>query len=283
MTDARLPVVFLWHMHQPPYRDALSGRYVLPWTYLHAIKDYTDMAAHLEALPGARAVVNFTPVLIEQVEELAQRVEECLETGRALPDPLIATLSAAPLPSDPADRLRLLQTCLKADRVNLVERHRAFAQLVDLAPAVNAPELIGYASDQLLIDLAVWYQLAWLGESVRRSDPRVAQLAAKARGFDASDRRLLLELVGELLSGILPRYRALADSGRCELAVVAVQPSHPPAADRFLCGARVGARRRAAGAYALPRGTRARRMASGRSRAVLRARVRQKAARLLAF
>jgi crotonobetainyl-CoA:carnitine CoA-transferase CaiB-like acyl-CoA transferase len=52
MTDSRLPVVLLWHMHQPPYRDALSGRYVLPWTWLHAIKDYTDMAAHLENVPG---------------------------------------------------------------------------------------------------------------------------------------------------------------------------------------------------------------------------------------
>ena len=39
-------------MHQPQYRDALTGQYVLPWTYLHAIKDYTDMAAHLEAHPG---------------------------------------------------------------------------------------------------------------------------------------------------------------------------------------------------------------------------------------
>jgi alpha-amylase/alpha-mannosidase (GH57 family) len=47
MTARRLPVVLFWHMHQPPYRDALSGRYVLPWTWLHVIKDYTDMAAHL--------------------------------------------------------------------------------------------------------------------------------------------------------------------------------------------------------------------------------------------
>ena len=66
MTDAaRLPVVLMWHMHQPQYRDALTGEYVLPWTYLNAIKDYVDMAAHLEAAPSACAVVNFTPVLIE--------------------------------------------------------------------------------------------------------------------------------------------------------------------------------------------------------------------------
>src|SRR5437016_5998998 len=47
-------------MHQPQYKDALTGQYALPWTYLHAVKDYTDMAAHLEGNPAARAVVNFT-------------------------------------------------------------------------------------------------------------------------------------------------------------------------------------------------------------------------------
>src|SRR6185312_698943 len=100
--DSRLPVVLLWHMHQPQYRDALTGQYVLPWTYLHAIKDYTDMAAHLEGNPAARAVVNFTPVLLEQLEEIARRVGEHLRTGSALPDPVLALLGPDPVPAEPA-------------------------------------------------------------------------------------------------------------------------------------------------------------------------------------
>ena len=56
-------LVFLWHMHQPDYRDYSNGDFVLPWTYLHAIKDYTDMAYHLERHPKVRAVVNFVPYL----------------------------------------------------------------------------------------------------------------------------------------------------------------------------------------------------------------------------
>src|SRR5215472_15639489 len=68
-------------MHQPQYRDAITGQYTLPWTYLHAIKDYTDMAAHLEANPAARAVVNFSPVLLEQLEDIAARVAAHLGSG----------------------------------------------------------------------------------------------------------------------------------------------------------------------------------------------------------
>ncbi|MGC4028897.1 MAG: glycoside hydrolase family 57 protein [Steroidobacteraceae bacterium] len=225
MTEGRLPVVFLWHMHQPPYRDALSGRYILPWTYLHAIKDYTDMAAHLEAQPGAKAVVNFTPVLIEQIEELAARVQESLAGGRPPPDALLATLSGEPLPAEEAQRLALLRACLKADATHLIGRHPRFGELAAIAATVGTPELISYVSDAFLHDLSMWYHLAWLGESVRRGDARVAQLADKGRGFGAADRRLLLELIGELLSGILPRYRRLADAGRCELAVSPY--SHP--------------------------------------------------------
>lgn len=225
MTDTRLPVVLFWHMHQPPYRDALSGRYVLPWTWLHAIKDYTDMAAHLETVPGAKAVVNFTPVLVEQIEDLAGAVRANLQQGTPLPDALLATLTEAPLPRDPADRLALLSACLRADRENLIRRHEPFAELVDLALAVNTPERVHYVSDQFLHDLAVWYLLAWMGESVRRTDARIAQLEARGRDFDAADRRMLLGLVGELLDGVLPRFRTLADAGRCELAVSPY--SHP--------------------------------------------------------
>jgi len=225
MTDSRLPVVLLWHMHQPTYRDALSGQFILPWTYLHAVKDYADMAGHLEANSRARAVVNFTPVLIEQLEELAQRVGAHLSDGQPLPDPVLALLSEEPLPQVPAQRLALLRACLRADRQNLIERFPVYAELAALAAVLGTPEQIAYASDQFLRDLAMWFHLAWLGETVRRTDVRVAQLTELGRQFTAEHRRCLLALVGELLAGLLPRYRQLADAGRCELSVTPY--SHP--------------------------------------------------------
>jgi alpha-amylase/alpha-mannosidase (GH57 family) len=215
----RFPVVLLWHMHQPYYRDALSGQYILPWTYLHTIKDYVDMAAHLEANPQARAVVNFTPVLLRQIEELAARVALYLHGGKALPDPVLALLADTPLPEDASARLGLLRACLRADRQHLIERYPAYAELATLAASLGTAEHIGYAADQLLRDIAVWYHLAWLGESVKRRDARVGALIDRGRDFNAAQRRTLLELIGELLAGVLPRYRCLAERRQCELAV----------------------------------------------------------------
>ncbi|MEK7206623.1 MAG: glycoside hydrolase, partial [Pseudomonadota bacterium] len=77
-------VVLCWHMHQPQYGDLLSGVYYLPWTYLHAIKDYVDMAAHLEAVPAARAVVNFVPVLLEQIDDYARQIKGFLTNSLAI-------------------------------------------------------------------------------------------------------------------------------------------------------------------------------------------------------
>jgi len=216
---ARLPVVLFWHMHQPHYRDALTGEYVLPWTYLHAIKDYTDMAAHLEDHPAARAVFNFTPVLLEQLEELSRRIAGHLADGAPLPDPVLALLGPDAVPAEGDARLALVRACLRAQRQHLIERFPVYRELVELVQPFLAPERIAYLSDALVHDLAIWYHLAWLGETIRRTDPRVAALMSHSRGFSIAQRRQLLAIVGELIAGIIPRYRALADSGRAELSV----------------------------------------------------------------
>ena len=218
MSSGRFPVVLLWHMHQPQYRDALTGVSILPWTYLHAIKDYVDMAAHLEANPGARAVVNFTPVLIEQLEDLSRRVQQHLQHGTDLPDPVLASLGPAGLPADPGGRLTLMQACLRAHRVNLIERYPDYRRLADLALALGTRETIGYANDQYLRDLAVWFHVAWLGETVKREDASVARLIERGHDFGPADCRSLLELIGALLGGVLPRYRRLMERGQVELS-----------------------------------------------------------------
>ena len=218
-STARLPIVLLWHMHQPQYQDALTGQYVLPWTYLHAIKDYTDMAAHLEANPEARAVFNFTPVLLEQIESLARAVGEHLSAGGPLPDPVLALLGPDPVPAEPAARLASLRACLRAQRKQMIERFGPYLELASIAETLATPERVSYASDQFIHDLAVWFHLAWVGETVRRTDPLISRLTEQGRGFTGEQRRELLALIGRLLSSIVPRYRTLSERGQCELSV----------------------------------------------------------------
>jgi len=214
-----LNVVLCWHMHQPQYREPGRGEYVLPWTYLHAIKDYTDMAAHLEANEHARAVVNFVPVLIEQIDDYAAQLEAHLRHGGALRDPLLAALAAPALPMAPAERFVLIEACLRANQHRVIDRFPPFHRLANLAQAVKADAAAGaYLSDQYLADLLVWFHLGWIGETVRLEDARVQRLMDKGSEYTFHDRCELLHLISELLSGVLDRYRRLAEAGRIELS-----------------------------------------------------------------
>lgn len=218
--DLPLRVVLCWHMHQPQYRDLLSGHYQLPWTYLHAIKDYVDMAAHLEAEPMARAVVNFVPIVLEQIEDYRDQFDGFLHHSAPLRDPLLAALAMPVLPGDASQRMGLIHACLRINEKRGIQRFPHYHKLAEMAGWLCAhPHGVLYASDAFLGDLLVWYHLAWLGETVRRRDLRIKRLLDKGCGYSMHDRRQLLEVIGELLAGIIPRYRALAQRGQVELSM----------------------------------------------------------------
>src|ERR1051326_3477157 len=64
-----LHVAFVWHMHQPYYKDDLTNTYLLPWVRLRCSKDYFKMPALLDAYPKVRATFNLVPSLLAQIED----------------------------------------------------------------------------------------------------------------------------------------------------------------------------------------------------------------------
>ena len=215
-----LKVVLCWHMHQPQYQDPVSENYQLPWTYLHGIKDYVDMAAHLAAVPGARAVVNFAPVLVEQLADYAAQIQAHLDHGSPIHDPLLAALDSPVPPAGTDERLALVRDCVRANRHRVIDRFPAYRRLAGMVDWLDDdPVAMMYMDDQFVADLLTWYHLAWMGETVRREDPRVRGLQEKAAGFTVEDRRHLLSIIGELLADLPARYRSLAESGRVELSM----------------------------------------------------------------
>ncbi|MCP5141536.1 MAG: glycoside hydrolase [Chromatiales bacterium] len=215
-----LKVVLCWHMHQPYYGDLAGGDYVLPWTYLHAIKDYVDMAAHLEAVDGARAVVNFAPTLLEQLVDYARQIETWEHTGTGLRDPLLRALAGPVMPTDPLTRANLIKASLRVNRDRIVKRFPAYQRLAAIADDFcKNPDDVIYLDDQYLTDILFWYHLGWIGETVRQNDEKVRAWQEQGRRFTLSDRRALLLLIGELVRGVIPRYRALYEAGKVELSV----------------------------------------------------------------
>jgi len=208
-------VLLMWHMHQPDYRDRSNGEFLMPWVYLHALKDYSDMAWHLEQQPAMRAVVNFVPVLLDQIEDYCDQFD-----SGALRDPLLRLLARSEdTPLTEEERLRAFDQCFRADHPRLIAPFPTYRLLHDMYRGAEAQgkEALLYLSDRYVLDLVTWYHLSWTGETVRRESEVVAHLMAKGARFTLEDRQTLLGVIAAQVRAVIPRYRALAQRGQVEL------------------------------------------------------------------
>jgi alpha-amylase/alpha-mannosidase (GH57 family) len=226
-TASRVNFALCWHMHQPWYQQGIDGDYKLPWVYLHAIKDYDDMAAHLEAHPKMKLTVNFAPVLLEQLDDYATQLKVWLDSGERMRDPMLNLLAGVTeIPQDLHSRYQVLCDCQRAYAPKLIDPYPVFRRLLEpfsyMYPDRKCLEkdtgFLTYLEPQYFVDVLVWYHLAWLGHALKQT--KLAQrLIRKESLFDATDRRELIELIYNCIAGLIPRYRKLAEKGQIELSM----------------------------------------------------------------
>ncbi|MFM2441097.1 MAG: hypothetical protein RLZZ349_824, partial [Pseudomonadota bacterium] len=206
-----------WHMHQPDYRDLASNEYVLPWTYLHAIKDYSDMAFHLEENSNARVSFNFVPILLEQLEDYTLQFKQ-----NKIRDPLLSLLIEEDLAKISREQCHLVvQSCFKSHHEKMLSpfpQYQRLLQIFQLVEKMACDDEFHYLTAQYKADLLVWYHLAWCGESLRRNNKVVQALMAKGILFTLEERKQLFALIAETITGLIPRYKALMDSKQIELS-----------------------------------------------------------------
>ena len=215
----RIKVVLCWHMHQPYYFNSQTDQYQLPWTYLHATKDYIDMANILAAHPKAKAVVNFAPILLEQLDDYTGQIDAFMENGSTIKDPLLTQLVSEKVTNTIENKKLIIESCLRANEQYLIKRFKQYETLASIAAdALKNNVSIHYLNDQFFFDLLTWYHLAWTGETIKRENATIKRLIAKAHNFDTEDRRQLLVVISEVIQSIIPKYRALSDNKQVELA-----------------------------------------------------------------
>ena len=212
-----------WHMHQPDYRDLATNEYVLPWTYLHAIKDYSDMAYHLEENPAARVSFNFVPILLEQLEDYTQQFKT-----NSIRDPLLALLIKEDLSDISHDECHLIcESCFKSHHEKMLSPFPHYQRLLQIYQlveplmkqhAATERDEFHYLSAQYKADLLVWYHLAWCGESLRRTNPVVQALMTKGALFTDEERMQLFAVIADTISSLIPRYKALMQRKQIELS-----------------------------------------------------------------
>jgi alpha-amylase/alpha-mannosidase (GH57 family) len=190
-------LAFLWHFHQPCYRDLPSGKMLMPWVRLHGVKDYTGLAAILEEFPKIRCTTNFSPVLLDQLQAYIDGATDTMLDLSLIP--------AAELNDDQKESI--LAKFFWAHPDSVIGQYPRYRQLLELHRANQT------LREQDYRDLQVLANLAWFHPLIRTIDP----LRSKGRGFTEEDKQTLVARTREALAAILPKWRAMAD--RVELSV----------------------------------------------------------------
>ncbi len=212
-------IALLWHMHQPDYRHPETGIAQMPWVRLHALQNYYDMARLVDEAPAGMTVTfNLTPVLLSQLEQVAR-------TG---PRDRLHQLCRRPVRSlDPSERAFLVEHLFSTNEDRKIRPVPGYARLLRRAGRHRgAPDQAARALDDgELLDLQVFFHLAWSGRTLRENTV-VAELVAKRDGgFTEQERDQLLDLQRSFLPLVVPLYRRLWNEGRIE---VSTTPLHHP-------------------------------------------------------
>jgi len=191
---------FIWHMHQPFYKDLWTGEYKLPWTRLHALKDYPGMVEILSEFPDVHQTFNLVPSMVAQIEEYA--------LGQAS-DPF---LDCALMPAEDlteAQRNFVLKYFFQANVDRSISRYPRYRELYDKKTRFSAQDLR---------DLQILNQLVWFDEDLLARDRELAELIRKGRQFSLTDQNLMARKQRESLRRVLPVYRAASESGQIEIS-----------------------------------------------------------------
>ncbi|MCX6622860.1 MAG: glycoside hydrolase family 57 protein [Acidobacteria bacterium] len=207
----KIYLCFVWHMHQPFYKDLMSGEYKLPWTRMHALKDYYGMVEVLKDFPQVHQTFNLVPSMMVQIEEYA--------SGKAIDPFLIRALAPAEGLTE-GDQHFILQYFFQANEARLINRYPRYRELHEAwrASDRNVSRIRWLFGTQAFRDLQVLSQLAWFDEEFLEHDAQVRALVEKGRDYTLEDQALVGRKELEITGLVLPTYRNFATSGQIEIS-----------------------------------------------------------------
>lgn len=197
-------------MHQPFYKNTVTGIYELPWVRLHGTKDYYDMVSILNDFPDVHQTFNLVPSLLEQIIDYAE--------GRGK-DRFLILSATPPAELTDEDRLDITKYFFMANYDNMILPFARYRELLNKRGHYPSDESLKWINftEQEIFDLQVWFNLAWFDPLFRESNNIVSHLIKKDRNFTEIEKLKLLDFQKSVMGMIIPEYRKLADKGNIEI------------------------------------------------------------------
>src|SRR5438309_3677362 len=114
-----------------------------------------------------------------------------------------------------AARVHILRRFFSIHHGNVIHRYDEYRRLLQLAIAAgDRHELL---SDDYFVDLALWFNLAWIDPDDIRSDARLTDLAERGQRFMREDVRYVIGRQRYMASGVPHLYHRLERDGQVEI------------------------------------------------------------------
>ncbi len=212
-TKKRLGVAFIWHMHQPFYKDGLGGKYLMPWVRLHGVKDYFPMAALVEEFDDIKVTFNLVPSLVEQINDYT--LNDATDTFLDLTLKKAASLTLT-------DKVDILNNFFKVNFNRFIEPNARYSELllkkgVNPLSGVSLKKTIQNFSTRDFLDLQVLFNMSWFHSISIDDDINLKDLVGKKKHYTEEDKEYVVLKQKEILAQILPLYKRLQDNGRIEI------------------------------------------------------------------
>lgn len=206
MAEKKLSIAFVWHLHQPNYKDSETNMYLMPWVRLHAIKDYLDMLLLLDEFPKIKQTFNIVPLLMDQLEDYAQN--DAHDVHSALTIKEVKNLSEQ-------DKIFILNSFFDANYNSMISIHPRYNELYEKrqSSGANAEDF----SVQEYSDILMWFNLAWFDPSWQKIKPELNAFYQKEEGYTLEDRIRIIEIQREIIREIIPTYKNRFEQGKIEI------------------------------------------------------------------
>ena len=216
---SKLYISFLWHFHQPFYKDFSKDTYLLPWVRLHLTKNYHMMGKLIDR-EDVKVTFNFTPCLVEQIIDYVNK-----DT-----DDLFVNLSFKPPASlNEEEKIFILKNFFKVNWDKVIKKNPRYSELFfkrgySFDKEKNY-EVIKSFSDQDFLDLQILFNLSWISEISLREDEELKRLKDKGEKFTEKEKLSLLKKQESLIKESIPMFKELYRNGKIEISTSPY--SHP--------------------------------------------------------
>lgn len=185
---SNLYINFFWHFHQPYYKDTIDNIYLFPYTKIHLLKNYYMMGKLVEK-NIVKVNFNFTPVLLEQINDYEEKNTKCLIT----------------------DYSKLDINILKENKELVIKKFLSFLSSKTINRFDRLKELSlknskDYESQEIL-DLITLFNLSLI--PYFEKDDKLKKIENKGRNFENEDRFYILEKQDEIIKKVIQLYKDL--------------------------------------------------------------------------